>query len=636
MPPKSKTLTDGIEKPKKISELPSYLIKVAKGFFSRLFYIVSLVFEASPLLLFAMTALCILSGILPVLGAYISRDLLNAIADGVGAVSSSSETADALKTLEPIIILVVIYFIYNFVNKIAGRVDTMVTTLAGERVVNHIKLKILNKSKEVDLSSFDRPEFYEKLENANREATMRPIYILTYTFNVISALISSLSFVAVLVGLSPYAPLLIILAAVPSAAVSFFYRTRNFRYMRMHSKERREMQYFSSLMVNKDNAKEIKILGLGEKFAEKYKNAFSRYYSGLRKLIIGEGVSQLCISLVGAVVSALLFLYVAYNVLFNGGEIGDWSLYTGALTSIVGYVSTVFTSSAAIYEGTLFINNMMEFMAEEPLVTPTEGDGIEVTRGAHKIEFKNVSFCYPDSSVKVLKNINLTFEPDDTAVLVGLNGAGKSTLIKLLTRLYDPTEGVILLDGRDIRDYNTKSLYNIFGIVFQDYGKYALTAAENIELGDAERSPSREEVILAARRSDSDGFIEELPQGYDTPLTRIFEEDGTELSGGQWQKLSVARAFYKNSDIIILDEPTASLDAIAEREVFGQFYELSKGKMSVFVSHRLSSATLASKIIVLEGGEVVEVGGHDALMEKRGKYYNLFTTQASRYTGKND
>jgi len=216
-------------------------------------------------------------------------------------------------------------------------------------------------------------------------------------------------------------------------------------------------------------------------------------------------------------------------------------------------------------------------------------------------------------------------------VLVGLNGAGKTTLIKLLTRLYDPTEGVILLDGYDIREYNVEELYAMYGIIFQDFGKYAFSVSDNIVFGDVTKQADREQVEEAARRSAADPFIRDLPLGYDTPLMRYFSEDGIELSIGQWQKLSIARAFYSDSDILILDEPTASLDAIAEQEVFRQFDELRKDKTTIFVSHRLSSATVASKIIVLEHGRLVEEGNHQQLMNEKGRYYELFSTQARRY-----
>ena len=636
MPPRKRgQMSDGIEKPKKLSDVPRYIMLCTGGFFKRLFYIVSLVFESAPHLLFAMIALCILNGTLPVLGAYISKDILNEIADLllIGGVIS----ADVAELLSPLFFLFLAYFIYLFLNKVVSRVNTTVTALAGELVVNHIKLKIVNKAKEVDLSSFDRPEFYEKLENANREAGMRPIHILSATFSVISAAISSVSFVVVLATLSPLAPIVIIAAAIPGAVVNFFYRHRNFRYIRMHSKERREMNYYSSLMVNKDNVKEIKLLGLGGTFIEKYKVAFRKYYKGLKSLILKENFVQLAVALLSTVVNCLLFMYVAYTVVFGDGQIGDYSLYTGALTSIAGYISTIFTSTAAIYEGTLFINNMIEFMDEPAEIISMAKEPIKAMHGVpHTIELKNVSFKYPGCDTYVLKNINLTLDPDDSVVLVGLNGAGKTTLIKLLTRLYDPTEGEILLDGVNLKEYDPASLYDLFGIIFQDFGKYAESAEENIAFGDVSGEHNEEDIVTAAKRSDAHSFITELPLGYKTPLTRIFEDDGIELSGGQWQKLSVARAFYKDSDILILDEPTASLDAIAEKQVFDRFTELSRGKLTLFVSHRLSSATSATKIVVIGKGEVVEVGTHSELMKSRGEYYRLFSTQASRYISQTD
>jgi ABC-type multidrug transport system fused ATPase/permease subunit len=271
-------------------------------------------------------------------------------------------------------------------------------------------------------------------------------------------------------------------------------------------------------------------------------------------------------------------------------------------------------------------------MAVERTVVASDEKALLPKRGVmHTIEFENVSFKYPDKEKYVLKNINLKLSGCDRIVLVGLNGPGKTTLIKLLTRLYDPTEGRILLDGEDIRSYSPEALYDIFGIVFQDFGKYSLTVRENIAFGDVKRSHDDDEIALAATRADADSFIEKLSHGYDTPLTRLFEEDGIELSGGQWQRLSVARAFYKESEILILDEPTAALDAIAEKEVYDRFAELSADRMSIFVSHRLSSAVGADKIVVLGEGEIVEIGSHSELMAAKGAYHKLFSTQAENY-----
>ena len=634
MPPRRPTFNDGIEKPKSIKQIPAYVSKKVKGFFSRLFYIFSLVWQSAPLILIAMMLLCALDGILPVIGAYISSYLLNGIADLITDKSLGILSESALEAMRPLIFLFILNMVYLFLKRVLNKVSTMVTGIAGELVVNHIKLLLIGKAKTLDTRSFDDPAFYEKLENANREANMRPISILNATFSLISAIISAVSFVAVLASLSPIAPIIIMVAAMPSALVSLLYRNKNFRYIRFHSKERRQMQYYSSLMVNKDRVQEIKILGLADTFTDKYKAAFAKYYKGLKSLIIKEGITQIGVGFITTVVNSLLFIYIAYSVIYGDGKVGDYSLYSGALTSITSYVATLLTSTVTIYEGTLFIDNMIEFMKEKrEIISTLDSPAIPMRNVAHKIEFKNVSFKYPGMENYVLRNVNLTFEDSDSVVLVGLNGAGKSTLIKLLTRLYDPTEGAIYLDGRDLREYDVEALYDIFGIIFQDFGRYAETVGENIRFGDVDREYDGSALSTAATRSGAAAFITELPEGYETPLTRMFEGTGRELSVGQWQKLSVARAFYKDSEILILDEPTAALDPLAEQEVFNQFSRLSEGKIAVFVSHKLSSAVTASKIVVIDGGTVAEVGTHDELMALGGRYYELFSTQARRYAG---
>ena len=632
MPPRRPIMSDGLEKPKKLSEYPAYIRKKICGFFSRLFYIFALVWQSAPLILITMMALCLIDGLLPVVGAYISSHLLNGIQDLIEQKGMGVIQTDAFLAMRPLVFLFTLNLIYLFLKKVMSKISQMVTGIAGELVVNHIKLMIIGKAKSLDTRSFDDPEFYERLENANREANMRPISILNATFSLISAAISAVSFVVVISQLSPIAPIVVIAAALPGAIVSLIYRNRNFRYIRFHSKERRQMQYYSSLMVNKDRVQEIKILGLSDTFTEKYKSAFSKYYKGLKGLIVKEGISQIIVSFITTVANCALFVFVAYSVIFGDGRIGDYSLYSGALTSITTYVATLLTSTVTIYEGTLFIDNMIGFMKEKREIVSTSEQPLIPERGvAHRVEFKNVSFKYPGMNRYVLKDVNLTFENSDTVVLVGLNGAGKSTLIKLLTRLYDPTEGVIYLDGHDLREYEPEALYDIFGIIFQDFGRYAETVSENIRFGDVRSEYNEADIVTAAERSGSADYIDRLPDGYGTHLTRMFEDNGRELSVGQWQKLSVARAFYKNSEILILDEPTASLDPLAEQEVFNQFSKLADGKIAVFVSHKLSSAVSASKIVVIDGGTIAEVGTHDELIALGGRYHELFTTQAKRY-----
>lgn len=617
-----------------LRNIPKNAVDAVRSFASRLFYIIGLVWKSAPALLFVLVGFCILDGVLPVFGAYISRDLLNGIADLISERNLGDDMRDFFAVVSPLLFLFVMNMVYLFLKKVLTKINAMVTGIAGELVVNHIKLLIINKAREVDLSSYDSPQFYEKLENANREAGMRPIGILTATFNVISAIISAVSFVVVLATLSPFAPLVIIIAAIPGAIVNFTYRNKNFRYIRFHSKERRQMNYYSGLMVNKDRVKENKVLGLGDTLVDKYKSAFGKYYKGLKRLIIREGIVQIVVGFVSVLAQCALFVYVAYSVVSGDGLVGDYSLYSGALTSITGYVSTLLTATVTIYEGTLFIDNMMTFMKEEPKIVAAAPSPILPKRGGrHTLELRGVSFCYPGSERYVLRNVSLKLDSDDSVVLIGLNGAGKTTLLKLIMRLYDPTEGSIYLDGVDIREYDPKEYYDLFGIIFQDFGRYAETVSENIRFGDVNRVFDSENIENAGIAGGADEFIRALSDGYDTPLTRMFEENGVELSGGQWQKLSVARAFYKESDILILDEPTASLDPLAEQAVFQQYERLSRGKISIFVSHKLSSAVSATKIVVLEDGCVAEVGNHDELMSLRGKYFALFSVQAHRYTG---
>ena len=613
--------------PKTLRDIPRFLKELFGGFFSRLFYIFRLVWDAKPWILFAMLFMSVFNGVRPVIDAKIASLLLTALGDAGVALVNKTEYS-----FSHIMYYLLFQFGFIFFANILSQAYNMVLRIAGELVTNHIKMKMLYKARTIDLASYDQPEFYEKMENANREAGTRPIQIMRSTFSIISNLITMVSFVAALLAISKTAPLLIIALSLPSAIITFVYRRKNFMYMRRRSKARRQMAYYSNTVTNKDLTKEIRLFDLSDTFIAHYKNTFENYFKGIKKLITDEGAWHIGLAGVSSAVNCYLFLYIARMVYKGILKIGDYSFYTGALKSISSGFTTLIDTTASIYEGTLFIDNMITFMNEEQTVVPRLAEPAHVRRHCgHTIELRNVSFRYPGTERMVIRNVNLTLREGETAVLVGLNGAGKTTLIKLITRLYDPTEGEIFLDGRDIRDYELNELYRMFGIIFQDFGKYAVSVNENIAFGDIRKGIDEDDIALAAKRSNADSFIDKLPDGYNTPLMRYFEDNGIELSIGQWQKLSIARAFYSDSDILILDEPTASLDPMAEQEIFDQFDTLRRDKTTIFVSHRLSSATTASKIIVLENGTVAEEGTHRELMDKRGKYYELFTTQAKRY-----
>ena len=640
-PPMRRDDVPRVPPPKNIADLPRFLRELLGGFFSRLGYIFALVWRTGPWILFVKSFIALFQGVMPIVGSLISKEILNEL-QAIIAEQARDGTGEGVAKWansfigSTVMYLLIFLFTYRILNNIIGRISTATARIAGELVVRHVKTLIMTKAAKIDHASFDMPEFYEKLENANREAGHRPIEIISNFFAMISTVITFVGYLLILSADLPLAAAAILVVSFPSAIVNFIYRRKNWAYMRFRSRDRREMNYYSDVLVNKDLVKEIRLYDLSGAFIDAYQSVFKRYFTGLRRLIIHEGIWHVCISFVSSVVNCVCYGYVAWGVFKGNFMIGDYSLYTGALNQISTEVGNLINNSASIYEGTLFIDNLLVFLHEEQKIVP-EGEPLHVQRGIpHTIEFQHVSFHYPGTERDVIRDVNLTLRPGETAVLVGLNGAGKTTLIKLLTRLYDPTEGRILLDGEDLKRYDTAELYKMFGIIFQDFGKYAVTVSENIHFGDVHRTPIPEEIRAAAVQANVDEYISHLPQQYDTPLMRIFDREGTELSGGQWQKLAIARAFYSTSDILILDEPTASLDAIAEQEIFNTFDQLRRDKTTIFVSHRLSSATVASKIVVLEYGEVVEEGTHAELMEKRGKYYELFSTQAKRYVSEGE
>jgi len=610
------------EMPKEPKKIPAFLIKIIKDFSERLLYIYKLVWDTNPAILFGMLFISLSEGLLPVIKAFVLAEIINELVAGFGTGAAA---------ISSIFNLFIIQFICIFAGKIIANFNTVLTRTSGEMVANHIKLKIMNKVKEIDLASFDIPEFYEKLENANREAGTRPLHVLTATFSAMSKIITIVSFIAILAALSPWAPTVIILLSFPTALVNFIFKRKNVNYMRRRSKDRRQLNYYSSKMTDKNVVKEMRIFGLSDVFIKKYSEVFKKYFAGLKKLFFSESLWHTGTGIISAAANCILFVYIAANVLEGNLEVGDYSLHTGALNSISSGIASLISTTATVYEGTLFIDNMISFMKEKKNISAYVDPPAKLYRNnGHRIVFENVSFAYPGTDRKVLENINLTIENGETLVLVGLNGAGKTTLIKLLTRLYDPTEGTIYIDGIDMKNYCPEDIYKIFGIIFQDYGKYAVTVKENIVFGDIFKEVDDEAVKHAAEQSNAD-YIDKLPNGFNTPLTRIFEEDGIELSGGQWQKLAIARAFYSDSDILIFDEPTASLDPLAEQEIYNQFDTLRKDKTTIFVSHRLSSATTATKIVVLEQGRLIEEGTHLELMQKKGRYHQMFTLQAERY-----
>lgn len=616
--------------PQGIGDVPRYLKELLGGFFSRFGYIVKLVWQTGWWILLLLSFVALFRGVTPVIGALLSQGILNGLQE---AVAGEALAASAFWKSD-IFRLLIFLFVYRILSQVVNDMTRALNRIAGEKVVRQVKTQIMEKSKELDVASFDDSSFYERMENASREAGNRPLMILSETFGAVSTLIEFVSYLVILLAAPGlwWSTLIIIAVSIPSAVINFIYRRKNFQYMRWRSRERREMDYYSGLLVNKDMIKEVRMYDLADTFIGRYCEVFKTYYRGLRRLIFSESAWHVLIGVIAGVTNLVFYVLIALQVFTGKIMIGDYTLFTGAIASVANCINALINTSGSIYEGTLFIDNLISFMNEPFTVRPRIDQPLQVARDTgHTIVFEHVSFRYPGMKVNVLEDISFTVGPGETLALVGLNGAGKTTLIKLLTRLYDPTEGRILLDGRDLRDYDLNDLYAAFGIIFQDFGKYAVSVEDNIRYGDIRKQAGMDEVREAARQSSAEDYITRMPDGYDTPLMRIFDPAGMELSIGQWQKLAIARAFYADSEILILDEPTASLDPIAEQEIFNQFDALRSHKTTIFVSHRLSSATIANQILVLENGRLIESGSHQALMAQGGRYHELFSTQAKRY-----
>ena len=644
--------------PTGLSDVPRYLRDILGGFFGRFGYIVTLVWRTGKWILFLLTFVALFRGVSPVIGALISKGVLN----GLQQVVTDGAAGDFFRS--DVFYLLVWMFAYRIIVQVINEVTRALNRIAGELVVRQVKTQMMEKAKNLDLASFDDAAFYERMENATREASMRPMQILSETFGIVSTVIEFVSYLLILLAVPGlwWATLIIIAVSIPSAIINFIYRRKNWNYMRRRSKDRRQMDYYSGLLTNKDMVKEIRLFDLADVFIGRYAEVFRNYFRGLRKLILSESAWHVAIGMVSGVTNLVFYILIARQVFTGDIMLGDYTLYTGAIASVANCVSMLISSSGTIYEGTLFIDNLITFMEEPITIAPAAAltSPRRVQKGAgHTIVFDHVSFRYPKMDRDVISDVTFTINPGETLALVGLNGAGKTTLIKLLTRLYDPTAGRILLDGYDLREYDLGDLYGSFGIIFQDFGKYAVSVEENIRFGDIHLRPSPAtgagagyagalqamhpasqaepdlRVVAAAQQASAADYIQRLPDGYNTHLMRIFEPTGAELSVGQWQKLAVARAFYADSEILVLDEPTASLDAIAEQEIFSQFDRLrgegQAQKTTIFVSHRLSSATIASQVIVLENGRLIEHGTHKELMALGGKYAELFNTQAQRY-----
>jgi ATP-binding cassette, subfamily B, bacterial len=488
---------------------------------------------------------------------------------------------------------------------------------------------VMRKAAALDVTVYEDPVFYDRLERARVQATDR-LAMIQQMGRLIQQTVTALAFSAVLIKYSPLLLLLLIAGVIPAflgeSHFAFLTYAKNFRQTPL----RRQMDYLRQVGGSKEAAKELKLFNLSAYLTERFTGISHRIYEenvalNRRRLFWGG-----LLAILGQLGYYSAYVLSIYRTIEGRYTIGDLTLITTAIMQAMSNIQQAFSTASGVADQALFLTDLLAFFEMKPHVQ-SKADGLPAPRPiVHGFEFRNVSFMYPGTTRKVLSDFNFSLAPGERVALIGENGQGKTTIVKLITRLYDPSEGQILLDGIDLREYDLKSLHAEIGVIFQDFMRYEMTARENIAVGRIETEHAPEEIEYAAEKSLANSVIGRLRGGYDQMLGRRFE-GGVDLSGGEWQKLALARAYLRDAQLLILDEPTASLDARSELEVFERFAELTEEKMALLISHRFSTVRMADRIVVLEGGHLVEEGTHARLMALGGRYAAMFEMQAASY-----
>ncbi len=598
-----------------------------RGFFGVFRYsrrAIGLVWATNGPLTIVLAVLTLIAGVLPAAMAYVGALIIDAVLAATKIVQDNGEI-----NLTRVFTLVAIEAL--IVATIAGaqRGISLCQALLRAQLGQRVNVMILEKAITLELAQFEDSEFYDKLTRARREASSRPLSLVNRTFGLGQNLISLLSYGLLLVQFSAWAVLILVLAGLPSFVAETRFSGEAFKLFRWRSPETRMQIYLETVIAREDHVKEVKLFGLGPLLLQRYRDIFHRLYKADRALAIRRDGWGFFLGLIGTAALYGAYAWIAFAAVVSRITLGQMTMYLMLFRQGQSAVSAILSAIGGMYEDNLYLSTLYEYL-ETPVAVSTAGkvSGLQQDDG---IRFEAVSFTYPGANTPALKEIDLHIPPGESLALVGENGSGKTTLIKLLTRLYSPDKGRILLDGTDLKDWDEETLRQRIGVIFQDFSRYQFLVGENIGAGDVRYFDDDPRWREAAEKGMADDFIEELPTGYQTQLGKWFK-DGQELSGGQWQKIALSRAFMRNdADILVLDEPTAAMDAAAEARIFEHFRKLTKNRIAILISHRFSTVRMASQIIVIENGRVIERGSHEELMELNGHYANLFSLQAAGY-----
>lgn len=510
-----------------------------------------------------------------------------------------------------------------------GRLTTLIDSLLGDLFANHTSVKIMEHAAILDLEQFEDSLFYDKLERARQQTIGRTI-LLSQVLGQVQDLITMSFLAAGLAVFNPWLILLLFIAVLPAFLGESYFNDKNYSLSRRQTPERRELDYIRYIGASDETAKEVKLFNLSGFLIDRFKSLSTKFYIDNRKLAIKRSGWGTLFSLIGTLGYYGAYVYMISKTVQGKISVGDLTFLAGSFRQLRALLDGVLGRFTAVSQGAIYLKDFFDFFDIKPAIHPTPNARPFPDPIQQGFVFEDVGFKYHNSDRFANRHLNFTLAGGEKLALVGENGAGKTTLVKLLARLYDPSEGRILLDGYDLREYDLADLRKNVGVIFQDYIRYQMTAAQNIAVGNIEEVQNRELVERSAQKSMADAMIQRLAGKYDQALGRRFNQ-GVELSGGEWQKIALARAYMKDAQLLILDEPTSALDARAEYEVFQRFAELTKGKTAVLISHRFSTVRMADRILVLDNGELLEIGSHEELLSKGGRYAELFNLQAMGY-----